>query len=123
MSFDLLFEIRDGYIVGVVTGVIDTPEMLLRKVRTMVHKGLDSNLTRFLMDERGLEMNLEQHDIIQVANQLEKRNIQALGGRSACLCKPESTELYRACETVYHNRSLSYRVFEREEDAVAWLMR
>ena len=123
MSFDLLFEIRDGYIVGTVTGVISTPEELLRKIGIMVHKALDSNVTRFLMDERGLEMNLEQHDIILVANLLEKRNVQTLGGRSACLCNPEFTELYRACETAYHNRSLSYRVFEREEDAVAWLMR
>ncbi|MGE4423586.1 MAG: hypothetical protein AB7D39_14925 [Pseudodesulfovibrio sp.] len=123
MSFDLLFETRDGYIVGIVTGVISTPEELLRKIRTMVHKALDSNITRFLMDERGLELHLEAHDIIEVANLLEAKNIQSLGGRSACLCNPDFIEQYRACETVYHNRSLSYRVFEREEDAVAWLMR
>ncbi|EGB16365.1 hypothetical protein DND132_3162 [Pseudodesulfovibrio mercurii] len=123
MSFDLLFEIRDGYVVGVVTGVIDTPEELLRKIRTMVHKGLDSHLTRFLMDERGLELRLDPHDIIQVADLLEEHNIQSMGGRSACLCNPRLMEQYRACETVYHNRSLSYRVFEREEEAVAWLMR
>jgi hypothetical protein len=123
MSFDLTFETRDGYIVGVVTGVIDTPDKLLRKIRTMVHKALDSNATRFLMDERALELRLEAHDIIEVANRLEERNIQSLGGRSACLCNPGFVELYRACETIYHNRSLSYGVFDREEDAVAWLMR
>lgn len=123
MSFELLFETRNGYIVGVVTGVIATPEDLLRKVRTMIHKGLDSNVTRFLMDERGAELRLESHDIIEVANQLDERNIQTLGGRSACLCDPRFMECYKACETVYGNRSLSYRVFEREEDAVAWLMR
>ncbi|HKI80829.1 MAG TPA: hypothetical protein VKA04_04220 [Pseudodesulfovibrio sp.] len=123
MSFDLSFEIRDGYIVGVVTGVIDTPEQLLRKIRTMLHKALDSNMNRFLMDERGLELHLEAHDIIQVANRLEYRNVQFLGGRSACLCNPGFVEQYRACETAYHNRSLSYKVFEREADAVAWLMR
>ncbi|WP_338669796.1 hypothetical protein [Pseudodesulfovibrio methanolicus] len=123
MSFDLLFETRDGYIVGIVTGVISTPEELVRKIRTMVHKALDSNVTRFLMDERGLKLRLEAHDIIEVANLLEERNIQSLGGRSACLCNPGFVEQYRACETAYHNRSLSYQVFEREEDAVAWLMR
>lgn len=123
MAFDLLFETRDGYIVGIVTGVISTPEDLLRKIGTMVHKGLDSNVTRFLMDERGLELRLEAHDIVEVANRLEERNIQSLGGRSACLCNPDFVELYRACETIYHNRSLSYRVFGGEADAVAWLMR
>ena len=123
MSFDLTFETRDGYIVGLVTGVIDTPEALLRKVQTMVHKALDSNVTRFLMDERGLDLRLEAHDVIEVANRLEERNVQSLGGRSACLCNPERFELYRACETIYHNRSLSYKVFEHEADAVAWLTR
>ncbi|WP_319581989.1 hypothetical protein [uncultured Pseudodesulfovibrio sp.] len=123
MAFDLTFEIRDGYIVGLVIGLIDTPEALLHKIRTMVHKGLDSNMTRFLMDERGLDLRLEAHDIIKVANRLEERNVQSLGGRSACLCKPASFDLYRACETIYHNRSLSYKVFGDEADAVAWLMR
>jgi hypothetical protein len=96
---------------------------MLRKVRTMIHKALDSNVTRFLMDERGLELRLESHDIIEVANRLDERNIQSLGGRSACLCSPHFLERYKACETVYRNRSLSYRVFLREEDAVAWLTR
>jgi hypothetical protein len=123
MSHDLTFEIRDGYIVGMVTGMIDTPEELLRKIRTMLHKALDSNITRFLMNERGLDLRLEAHDIIEVANRLEKKNVQSLGGRSACLCNPASIELYRACETIYHNRSLSYKVFTDEADAVAWLTR
>jgi len=123
MSFEIMFEARDGYMVGVVTGVIATPEEMLRKVRTMIHKALDSNVTRFLMDERGLELRLEAHDVIEVANRLDKRNIQSLGGRSACLCSARLLERYKACETVYRNRSLSYRVFLREEDAVAWLTR
>jgi hypothetical protein len=123
MSFDLLFETRNGYVAGTVVGRIDTPEELLRKVRAMVHKALDSNVTRFLMDERNLDFRLEQHDIIQVANHLENHDVQILGGRSACLCDPRRIARYRACETAYRNRSLSYQVFESEEAAVAWLMR
>ena len=123
MSFDLWFETRNGYVVGTVVGRIATPDELLRKIRAVVHKGLDSNIARFLMDERNLDFRLEPHDIVQVADHLEKQNIQTLGGRSACLCNPAQTGRYRACETVYRNRSLSYRVFENEEAAVTWLMR
>lgn len=123
MSFDLSFETRNGYVVGTVVGRIATPNELLRKIRAVVHKGLDSNVVRFLMNERDLDFRLELHDIIQVADHLERHNVQILGGRSACLCNPGQLERYRACETVYRNRSLSYRVFGSEEAAVTWLMR
>ena len=39
----------------------------------------------------------------------------------ACLHRPERRDIYKVYETIYQNRSLSYRLFDDPDQALAWL--
>lgn len=123
MSFSLSFELRDGYLLCTTTGEEATVNDSLRKIRTVMQKGLDVGMRRFLMDERRLDFTLEAHDIAQVSDRLVQNNAQNNGNRVACLYNPKCEKSCRLRETMYQNRSVNYRVFDDEAAALAWLMR
>ena len=123
MAFSMTFENRDGYILCRTTGEVWTIDDALQRSQALMHKSLDTGLTRFLMDDRQLCLTLEAHDVFQVAQWLDRQNAQTLGGRLAVLANPEYEASFRLCETIYQNRSISYRVFTDEESALAWLLR
>ena len=123
MALTLSFEIRDGYIRCITLGEVRTLDDALERSRALLHKSLDTHLARFLLDDTQLRLTLEAHDIAMVGQWIDEHNAQTLGGRLAVLYNPECEANFRMCETIYQNRSLSYRVFEDEESAVAWLLR
>ncbi|WP_316897556.1 hypothetical protein [Pseudodesulfovibrio indicus] len=123
MAFKMSTEIRDGYILCVTTGEIRTADDILEKVEVLRRVGKREGFFRFLMEERRLRLLIDAHEISIAANLLEREGIQTIGGRMATLYNPDYPDAFRLQETMYMNRSLSYRLFREEAEALVWLMR
>ncbi|MGE4191965.1 MAG: hypothetical protein AB7E51_01105 [Pseudodesulfovibrio sp.] len=123
MGFKLSTEVRDGYIHGVTTGEIRTADHVLEKVESLRRVCEREGIFRFLMEERRLRLLVDAHESAIAANLLEREGIQTFGGRMATLYNPDYLDAFRLQETMYMNRSLSYRLFRDEAEALVWLMR
>jgi hypothetical protein len=113
-----------GNWVHVVTkGSVDSPDELVEKLRQGLEKIGEIGHKRAFVDDRGVKMNIDVYDLTVGAEMMSEQGFPLLGLRLACMCRPEDRELYRGVETVYRNRSMMYRVFDDEEEAISWLER
>lgn len=78
------------------------------------------NCSRLLFDERKLEMNLTSHDVYILAEEFSLI-VPPAGLRVAALHSAHNKEVGRTFETMLQNRSVNYRSFESEDEAIAWL--
>jgi len=121
MTYTLNCEKRDGLLYITVSGEILSADDYAAKARAVVAKALETKLYRVLLDERNIVVSIDTYDIMRIVDWFDENNIQMFGGRLACLCNEESVDVYKKFETVYKNRSFSYRLFLDKTDAVAWL--
>jgi hypothetical protein len=119
--YSIDFQIEDGVLRASVSGVIASGEEAAAKAREVIDIGLKVGVHRILLDERTVDISIDVYEIISIATELETREIPAYGGRMACLYRPEKKDLYKTYETIYQNRSLSYRLFDDPVPALAWL--
>lgn len=119
--FTVVFEIRDDILHAKVTGVISSAEQAVEKAVALVAKSYETGVYRLLVDERELTISIDALDIVQAVDAIDKRGIQGLGGRTACLYRPEYAAIYKNYETFYKNRSLIYQAFEDDALALEWL--
>lgn len=82
---------------------------------------LELNVRLVLLDERQLELDLDNLDVKLGGESLDCSEVHTMGLRIACLCSPENRALYSMYETVYLNRSINFRTFDNEQAAIAWL--
>ncbi len=122
MSFKLVFEERDGWLLSTVTGKIQTCGELFEKAHEVVKTALKLDVKRVLVDDRNVSMLIDAHDACMLAESMEKMNIQARGLRIACICKPLDQTIYRIFETGHQNRSLNFIAFTDEQPALDWLL-
>ena len=119
--YTIEYEMDGGVLVVSVSGAISSGEQAVEKALKVVGMGLKAGVNRVLLDERELNISVDVHGIVNVANELEKRDILYHGGRMACLYRAECRDIYQVYETVYKNRSLSYQLFDDPDKALAWL--
>ncbi|BDQ35053.1 hypothetical protein [Pseudodesulfovibrio portus] len=119
--YSIDFQIENGVLRASVCGVIASGEEAAAKARDVIDTGLKVGVHRILLDEREVDISIDVHEIISIARELVGREIPLYGGRMACLYRPEKKDLYKTYETIYQNRSLSYRLFDDPGRAMAWL--
>lgn len=121
MAYSLSFSQEDGWFSVVCVGDISSFEEFSGKATKVVQKVVASGCKRILLDDRNLALKLDAHDIICIAQQLEKANLQSMGMRLASLSRLEDDEVYTNIETIYQNRSINFRRFDDKKAAVEWL--
>lgn len=121
MSFDLQFKESDGVLSVICQGDICTLESVFKKVGAAIVKMGETQARRVLVDDRKLAMSLDAHDVNQLADRLDAGEFQKMGIRLGCLCRPEDRHIYKMIETAYRNRSINFRLFESEQEALSWL--
>lgn len=119
--YSIDFQIENSVLKAMISGTIATGEEAAAKAREVIDTGLKVGIYRILLDERALDVNVEFHEIIAIATELENRGIPSYGGRMACLYPPEKKDFYKTFETIYQNRSFSYRLFDDFDQALDWL--
>lgn len=121
MPFNRSFKEEADLVRMITTGSIDTVEEYLDKLKIGTLRLKQLRPRRVLVDDTELTVNLDVLDVSLGAADLEKDEFSSLGIRAAALYRPEHKGIYRVIETAYRNRSINYRLFESEEEALAWL--
>jgi hypothetical protein len=113
----------ETYLKVTISGTMESLEDLTDFVELLRKLGNEYGLNWILLDERKLRRHLDVLDIYHLAEADIAVEAAARGVRLASLPHPEELQLARNIETILHNRSISYRVFNDEAEAEAWLTR
>lgn len=122
MAYSLTFSDQQDWLLVVAEGDVTGFPEYAEKAQRVVESVLETGVKRVFLDDRRLVLSVDAHDITLLAEKLGEANLQSIGLRLACLCKPECNELYRTIETIYQNRSLNFRIFCDKDEALEWLL-
>lgn len=121
MPFKTDSEYRGWYLHVTTTGTFLTVEEVEDYVNSLRTQALRHDTKKVLIDERGLMDHQDTHDAYEISES-EAAAMAALAGmRLSCICHPDNYELNKMYETLLLNRSLIFKVFLREDEALAWL--
>lgn len=102
---------------GAAENIDDARQFALAAMR----EAKNNDCLRLLFDERELDMNLTSHDVYVLAEEFSLI-VPPAGLRIAAIHSVKNKEVGSTFETMLQNRSVNYRSFELEEDAIEWLM-
>lgn len=121
MDYEIEMVEGDGFVTAVLTGV-RTPETLIAAASQTTAFCDQQQVSRLLIDLRGMSGGLDTLETFEVAGQeLPRRKAVRRVLRSAILDRQENIERIRFFETVAINRGLNVKVFADEDLAVEWL--
>jgi hypothetical protein len=113
----------ETYLKIIVSGAMESFDDLAGFAELLRRLSDEYGLHRALLDQRRLHMRLDTLDVYRLAESEVSAEAAVRGVRIACLPNSEDSGFARNMETIMHNRSISYRVFADEDEAVAWLTR
>lgn len=123
MPFSLTTKPQDGYLLVESAGSIDSDSEAIDLYFTpQVERTIETGVKRLLVDERALAINLDYHDVVEIAEDWSRQALQSQGVRIAVIHAGESTEKHEAYETAAFNRSIAYRTFPNRAQALGWLL-
>lgn len=122
MAIKLTMTSKDGYLLAKGVGKVSTVKETLEYNIQMVEEAERTGLTRMLVDERDIEFNLDFHDVLKVVDYWDKKMLPLQGFRVASLPSPIVLNPQEGYETAANNRSMLYRVFTDEGEALSWLL-
>lgn len=104
-------------------GTLDTVDEVLAYIGSVRKAALQHDIKQLLLDERRLMDQQDTHDAYEVSES-ENIALAALSGlKIACISHPDNYELNKNYETLLINRSLVFKAFLDEDDAIQWLTR
>ena len=121
MSFSLSFIDDADWLVAVSKGEITSLDALVDQLKRVFERAVAFGRKRVLLYDRDLALRVDALDIATAAAMQEEQGTAHLGMRLACVCDPACHPVYAMMETMLRNRSFSYRLFAKEDDALAWL--
>lgn len=121
MPFESKVEQKEDYVritsVGTLASVSEVGEYV-NLIRTQAVK---HNMKKVLLDERDLMDQQDTLDAYEISESEVATTAALAGIRLSCVCHPVNYELNKTYETLLMNRSLIFRVFLTEEEALEWL--
>ncbi|MGE4421804.1 MAG: hypothetical protein AB7D39_05865 [Pseudodesulfovibrio sp.] len=123
MNYTACIQPMETYLKITVSGTMESLEDMADFAELLSRMGDEYGLHWMLLDEKRLKKYLDVLDAYRLAEADITAQAATRGVRMACLPNPEDIEFARNMETILHNRSVSYRVFENKDEAVAWLTR
>jgi len=116
------FELKGGYLLVVSHGNLDSVEEVRKYVVLLRKQALVNRAKRLLLDERNLKDHQDMMDAYVLSESEEIVTTALQGIRLACISHPANYELNRSYETLFLNRSLMFKAFLNEAEAIEWLM-
>jgi len=120
ISMQMIFD--DKCLRVVATGYADSVEDVVSYVEPQIGQAMERGIRRVLLDERKVAFHLDYCDTIALANYFEGKGTRRNGFRVATLISDTTPDFHRAWETVSRNRSMSYKIFDDESEAMKWLL-
>lgn len=122
MPFTLVFIDKHDHLLLIGDGCLRNEEEYLDWCVISVKKAKELNHNRLLFDNRTLSLELTQYEALEVADRLVEMGSQKLGFRVAVLSCKKTMDIAQFVETSFINRSLVYKSFDSQEEALKWLL-
>lgn len=123
MTYTLRTTPQKGYLLVELDGAVDSISEIIEYTVTFVAEAERLDLHKVLVDERNAFFTLDFMDLVKLAEHASERDFHLKGFRIASLPHPDMLDKHKAFETAVRNRSIEYRVFTSEDDALDWLLR
>jgi len=120
MPFDFETELKDGYLLFVVSGSLDSAEDILTFSDAIAEHALRAGCNRVILDERAAFRNVDQHDFILFGDRWVASR-PPMGIKVAAVYTAEDARKFHWVETIVRNRSMVCRIFDDMAAAVRWL--
>lgn len=122
MAYSQIFSETDDYLLCITDGEVSDAESYIQWAMNVVKKALETDHKKVLFDNRTFHLKLTQLDVSAFAAHLENMGTARLGFRLAVVPCSRNPEVSRMVETALRNRSGSYKTFQNQDDAKAWLL-
>ena len=122
MPFAQIATKKEDHILFKGDGSLKEPEEFIQWCMMSISMAQESGQSRLLYDNRTLQLDLTQHDITTVSEQLADDGIQLLGLRFAVVSSVKTLAVAKLIETAFANRSAAYKIFDTQKKALEWLL-
>jgi len=122
MPFTQIVTEQMDHILFIGNGSIRNQEEFYQWCVESIEKAKATGHTRLLYDNRALFLEMTQHDITMVSEQMLDLGIPLMGLRFAVVSSSKTFDVARSVETAFANRSAAYRRFDSQEEALEWLL-
>lgn len=119
MPYDCEVYQKDGYLLFVVSGDINSIEDVALLTQDIVTSIPESGCYRIMIDERAILRGVGEEDFTLYADHV--LNQSTLWLKTAAIYAPEDVEKYSWVETILQNRAFSYKIFDDMDEAKDWL--
>jgi len=120
MACEYSVQQKEGYLLFKLTGSFDSSDEVVDFATSMIRIVLENQCLRVVLDEHELQINFDQFDAYSFAEKLTE-TAPRIGIRIGTIRSDESQDYYRWLETTLRNRSVNYRIFADESEAVRWV--
>lgn len=114
---------KGEYLLFVTTGTMKSADEIIENAELIESELTQNGLRRALLDQRGMVDEEDVLDATIVAESPVMERMATQGIRLACLSTVDNLEINRAFETILQNRSVLFKAFIDEAEAVDWLLR
>ncbi|QJB55658.1 hypothetical protein [Pseudodesulfovibrio sp. zrk46] len=122
MPFTCNVKIMESYLAVAATGTLASVQEVEEYVAFVRERAKANKITRVLLDERNLMDQQDTLDAYDFSESDSARMTAQEGIRLASVCHPDNYEINKTYETLLLNRSLVFRVFLEEKEALEWLL-
>lgn len=123
MPFKSTYTIEDGYLRVTLVGSLATASEVIMMGDAIRRKCRDNGLRRALVDEMALAGTHDCITVHEVSESKEAELFAMAGIRVAVVGTADRLHEYHLYETFLNNRSLVYKAFLDEEEALQWLLK
>jgi len=104
------------------SGTLDSVEEVELYMDTIRLAALSKGVKKVLLDERNLMQMQDAHEAYELSESEATRLTALAGIRLSSVCNPDNYDLNKTYETFLMNRSLIFKVFLDEQEAIDWLI-
>jgi len=122
MSLKTTLDIRKDYLLIRASGVFLSGDEVEQYAHFLLGSVETEDVNRVLLNEQQLIDKTDPLDASYIGNSEKMVKLTMRGVRIACLFNPKYADQARAYETALQNRSISYRNFISEDEALDWLL-
>jgi hypothetical protein len=112
----------DDHLRLTVLGQVDGLDEIVGYIGRLRAEAVRLGLRRVLLDYTGASFDMDYLDMRELAEIGTQNSFPLHGLRMAAVCPPRDLERHRLFETLAANRSIAYRVFSDEAEAMAYLL-
>lgn len=120
-SAPVTFEIRDGYLLVIATGLRTTLAGMVNNTNLVYSKAVEVNKRKILLDGRGLEFHINRTEAFNLIKMYEVKFPDSRGIKLAGVFNKNQFELVSLWQEIGAKRGFEIKIFQDFSEAENWL--